>query len=294
MYYLVYGIFYLLSLLPFTALYAISDALYTLLYYVIGYRRKVVLNNLKIAFPAYSEKERKQIAKDFYRNLIDAMIETVKLISVPEKEFSKRCSSDFSIINELAAKGKNIQLQPAHQFNVEYFNLLYSRQLKLNFIFMYMPFSGKTLNKVFSDLRTKYGSKLVSATNFQNERNVLEEGQYAITLGADQNPGNLRGAYWANFFGKAAPFIPGPAKVAVKNNSAIILVEFVKVKRGYYRFENTLLAENAKDFTPQELTKKYRDFVEAAIRRQPANYLWTHKRWKHPIKREQMQFWIDP
>jgi Kdo2-lipid IVA lauroyltransferase/acyltransferase len=294
MYFLLYGTFYLLSLLPFSILYFISDGLYRLAYYVVGYRKNVVMSNLRVAFPEKTEKERKRIAREFYRNLMDAIVETIKLFSISEKELNKRCSGDFALINELAAKGKNIQLQPPHQFNVEYYNLLYSQQLKqLNFIFMYMPFSGDNLNRVFKKLRTQYGSKLISATNFQKEREILKEGQYAITLGADQNPGNVKDAMWMNFFNEAAPFIPGPAKVAVKNNYAIVFVEFIKVKRGYYKFENTLIAENSAELNPEELTKKYRDLVEGAIKRQPSNYLWTHKRWKHRIKREDMGMWVE-
>jgi Kdo2-lipid IVA lauroyltransferase/acyltransferase len=294
MYYLLYGTFYLLSLLPFSILYLLSGLLYRVAYYVVGYRKSIVLSNLRIAFPEKSEKERKVIAKAFYRNLVDAIVETIKLFSISEKELGKRCSGDLGLINDLAAKGKNIQLQPAHQFNVEYYNLLYSQQLKqLNFIFVYMPFSGANLNKAFKKLRTQFGSRLISATNFQKERSILKEGQFAITLGADQNPGNVKDAMWMNFFNEPAPFIPGPAKVAVKNNYAVVFVEFIKVKRGHYKFENTLIAENSGEFGAEELTRRYRDLVEHAIKRQPSNYLWTHKRWKHRIKREDMPMWAE-
>jgi Kdo2-lipid IVA lauroyltransferase/acyltransferase len=293
MFYLIYGLLYLVSLLPFRILYLLSDLLYGLTYYIIGYRKAVVFNNLEIAFPDKSKEERGLIAKRFYRNLVDDIVETIKLLSISERELKKRCSSNFEVINAIAAKGKNIQLQPGHQFNVEFFNLLYSKKLKnLKFIFMYMPFSDKAFDRVFNKLRTRFGSILVSATNFKNERSKLN-GQYAITLGADQNPGNLHTAFWMNFFNKAVPFIPGPARQAVKNNSAIVLVEFVRVKRGYYKFENILLTENAGDFTAEELTKKYRDFVEAAVRRQPANYLWTHRRWKHSFREEFATLWIE-
>jgi Kdo2-lipid IVA lauroyltransferase/acyltransferase len=293
MFYLIYGLLYLVSLLPFRILYLLSDLLYGLTYYIIGYRKAVVFNNLEIAFPDKSKEERGLIAKRFYRNLVDDIVETIKLLSISERELKKRCSSNFEVINAIAAKGKNIQLQPGHQFNVEFFNLLYSKELKnLKFIFMYMPFSDKAFDRVFNKLRTRFGSILVSATNFKNERSKLN-GQYAITLGADQNPGNLHTAFWMNFFNKAVPFIPGPARQAVKNNSAIVLVEFVRVKRGYYKFENILLTENAGDFTAEELTKKYRDFVEAAVRRQPANYLWTHRRWKHSFREEFATLWIE-
>lgn len=294
MYYIVYVFLYLLSLLPFWFLYVISDLLCFIIYHLGGYRKEVVMKNLSIAFPEKTEKERKEIAIEFYHNLIDAFVETIKLLSISDKEFIKRCSANFDLIDNLAAKEKNIQLQPGHQFNVEFYNLLYSRQLKsLRFIFMYMPFSSDMLNNIFNKLRTRYGTILLAATKFREEKDKLSVGQYAITLGADQNPGSMHSAFWMNFFNKPAPFIPGPARNAVKHNTAILFVEFIKVKRGYFRFENILLTEDASLFSAEELTKKYRDFIEEAIRRQPANYLWTHKRWKHTMTVESSNLWID-
>lgn len=294
MYYIVYGFLYLLSLLPFWFLYVISDILCFFVYYLGGYRKDVVMRNLTIAFPEMTKRERERIAKEFYHNLIDAFVESIKLLSISDKEFIKRCSANFDIINTLIEKGKNIQLQPGHQFNVEFYNLLFSRQLKsVRFIFMYMPFSSDSINNVFNKLRMKYGSILLAATKFREEKNKLAGGQYAITLGADQNPGSMHSAYWMNFFNKPAPFIPGPARNAVKHNSAIVFVEFIKVKRGYFRFENILLTDDASLYSPEELTRKYRDFIEEAIRRQPANYLWTHKRWKHTMTVESSNLWID-
>ena len=95
MYYIVYGILYLVSLLPFFILYAISDFAFFLLYHVFAYRKKIVTDNLKIAFPQKSVEEINSIAKQFYENLVDNFIETIKLLSLSEKEFVKRASIDF-------------------------------------------------------------------------------------------------------------------------------------------------------------------------------------------------------
>ena len=89
MYYLVYGLLYLFSLLPFWILYFISDIFYGITYHIIGYRKKVVMNNLLIAFPEKTEKERTRIAKDFYHNLIDSFIESIKLLSISDETFNK-------------------------------------------------------------------------------------------------------------------------------------------------------------------------------------------------------------
>jgi len=120
MYYVIYGLLYILSLLPFSILYFISDLLYILLYYVIGYRLNIVKNNLLIAFPEKTEGERTAITKQFYKNLIDTFIETIKMVSLSKEKFLQRCNGNFEVLNSLIERGKNIQLQSAHQFNWEY------------------------------------------------------------------------------------------------------------------------------------------------------------------------------
>src|SRR6478752_6370177 len=110
MYYIIYPIFYMLSLLPWRVLYFISDGIYGLIYYIFGYRRKVVMSNLLIAFPEKTEKERTRIAKDFYHNFIDTFIETIKLLSLNDKNFDKRCTSNVELVNDLYNTGKNAQM----------------------------------------------------------------------------------------------------------------------------------------------------------------------------------------
>ncbi len=294
MYYFVYGIFYLISLLPFWILYLLSDVLYIVAYYTIGYRREVVFNNLQIAFPEKTASERKKIGKQFYHNLTDSFVESIKLITLSEKGLLKRCSGNMDVIEDLVREGKNIQLHPGHQFNVEFFNLLYSNRLKqLAFVFVYMPITNKIFDKIFYHMRGRFGSVLVAATNFRVEREKFAGRQYSLTLGADQNPSYIQGAFWMNFFGKPAPFLPGPSRSAIKQNSAIVLVNFIKVKRGKYRFENTVLSEEAGKEDAIDLTRRYRSFIETIVRQQPANYLWTHKRWKHEFKEAFSELWVD-
>ena len=294
MYYAVYALFYLLSLLPFWILYLLSDSFYLLAFYIIRYRRQVVYNNLLIAFPEKSHEERQEIAKAFYHNLIDSFLESIKLLTLSEAALLKRTSCNFDLIARLAAEGKDIQFQPGHQFNVEFYNLLYSSRIKeFAFVFVYMPISNKIIDRIFYKVRSRFGSILVAATQFREQKKLFEGTQYGITLGADQNPSYIQGAFWMNFFGKPAPFLPGPANTAVKKNTAIVLVEFIKVKRGYYHFKNTLLTKDASANEPKQLTRAYRDYIEGNIKRHPSNYLWTHKRWKHEFKDEYHHLWSD-
>lgn len=286
MYYIVYGILYIFSLLPFFILYRIADFAYFLVYYVFGYRKKVVLSNLLIAFPEKTEKERIRIGKDFYHNLIDTFIESLKFISISKKQIQKRATGDFDLVNEFIAKGYSIHMMAGHQFNWEYGNALYSMNLSIPFVGVYMPITNKSLDRIFFNFRKKYGTVMISAPDFKNKMHHVFSKQYTIGLAADQNPGNPSNAYWMNFFGKPTPFVTGPSKGAVKNNSAVVMFGFTKIKRGHYHFSATLLAEKAAEYTPKQLTLKYKNELEKVIRKDPANYLWSHRRWKYEWKPE--------
>jgi KDO2-lipid IV(A) lauroyltransferase len=286
MYYIVYGLLYVVSLLPLRALYGFSSFAYFIIYYIAGYRKEVVLNNLRIAFPEKTEKERIRIAKQFYLNLTDTFIESVKMISISQKEVERRSRPDFEYINELIDKGYNIHILVGHQFNWEFANLVYARQLRIPFVGVYMPISNKILDKIFYNFRSRYGTILISARSFRSKMHHVFSQQYILALGADQNPGDPGSAYWLNFFGKPAPFVTGPSKGAVKNNTAVVYVGFQKVKRGHYSFKTYPVVENAVEYTPQQLTVIYRNLLEETVRQDPANYLWSHRRWKYEWKEE--------
>jgi len=293
MYYLVYGFLYSISLLPFFILYGVSDVVFFLLYYIFGYRKKLVLYNLSIAFPERTEEERKVIARRFYKNLVDTFIESIKMLSMSTKEFEKRCSIDAKALNDLAAKGKNIQLHCGHQMNWEYANWIFAKNLSIPFIGIYQPIGSKAINRVFIQMRSRYNTRLVATTEFRNRIHTLFKEQYMIGLVADQNTSSLGTAYWLYLFSKAVPFITGPDKGAIKNKTAVVFSSFVKVKRGYYHFETSVITENAEHCKEGELTILYRDFLEASIRRQPENYLWTHRRWRHNYEPRFANNWMD-
>ena len=294
MYYLLYGFLYLLSLLPFFILYTISDFACFILYRVVGYRKKVVMNNLDIAFPEKATEEKIKIAKQFYKNLTDTVVETIKLISLSDKGFDKRITIDISGCDELVAEGLNLQVHSGHQMNWEYAHLAFSRHVKIPWVGVYMTIANKPMNRLFLKIRKKYNAVMLSTQDFKKDIRTIYNGRYALALIADQNPSNANNAYWMYFFTKAAPFVAGSEKSAVKNGTAVVFVNFVKVKRGYYRFEPKVITRNAKGLEDGKLTTLYRDFLEECIRRQPENYLWSHRRWKwdyRPIDHKKR--WID-
>jgi KDO2-lipid IV(A) lauroyltransferase len=275
-------------------LYFISDGLYFLAYYVVGYRKKVVMHNLSIAFPEKTLLERKRIAKGFYKNFCDYIVESIKLLSMNDRVFDKVCKGDFSIVDKLAREGKNIQIHGGHQFNFEYCNLVTARNThEIPFVGVYMPITNKLFNKVIYKIRARYGTELISRHDFKKYYRALLKRRYVMTLGADQNPGYVNIQYWLNFFGKPAPFVTGPEKGAVANNLAVVFIQSKKVKRGHYVYECVEVTANAAETKKGELTLLYRDFLEKIIREEPSNYLWSHKRWKYEFKEEYHKQWID-
>lgn len=286
MYYILFGFLYLFSLLPWRILYVLSDCVYVLIYYVIGYRRKVVMDNLLIAFPKKTPQERIKIAKEFYHNFLDTFIETLKFLSLSDKEFSKRLSGNFELLSDLYATGQNVHLQSGHFFNWEYMNWGLSRNTPYPLIAVYAPVSNKVVDNIILKMRNRYNAILVSMYEFKNRFHHLAKSRYALALIADQNPGISEKSYWLPFFGKLTGFVTGPEKSARINNAAIVLAHFYKTKRGYYHVNFELLTSEPQRFARGELTKKYVSYLESCIRMKPANYLWSHRRWKWEFKEE--------
>lgn len=289
MYYVVYGLLYLVSLLPWRVLYIFSDGSYAILYYFIRYRREVVAYNLAIAFPEKSVVERRRIEKDFYHGFVDNFIETIKLLSITEDEMRKRFTGNFEVVNKLYKTGKKVQLHSGHFFNWEFANTGYS----LNFIYplltVYMPISNKIFNRLFIDIRKRFGALLIPATDFRKGFFPYAKTQYCLALVGDQNPGGPDNAYWTKFFGKMTPIVKGPERMARANDTAVVMCNFLKIKRGYYQTELVLLTTEPRNLPSGEITRQMMNFIETSIRKQPSNYLWSHRRWKWEFDAEKYQ-----
>ena len=287
MYYLVYGPLYLLSLLPLRVLYLLSDFAYFLIYYVVGYRKKVVRYNLSVAFPAKSANERERIEKKFYKNFTDSFIETIKAFSASPQFIKEHFAGDFSVFDELDKKGvQKVQLHSGHNFNWEYASLRVALHPAYVLLTVYMPITNKVFNRMFQKMRSKTGAKLLSATNIRAEILPHRREKSVLALVADQNPGHPKSAYWVNFFGRPTPFVKAPESGARRGNTPVVFCYFRKEKRGYYLIHFHLADESPADTAVGELTKRYAAFLQASIEQQPDNYLWSHRRWKWDWKEE--------
>jgi KDO2-lipid IV(A) lauroyltransferase len=286
MYYFVFGLAYLVSLLPLRVLYLLSDLGYVIVYRLLGYRKDVVMQNLAIAFPDKTEAERAAIAKRFYKNFADTFIETIKFLSAGKRFFRKRFSSDYGVVQELLATGKNIQLHLGHNFNWELANLTFPFYISHKTLVVYLPLKNKIFNRLFYYIRSRFGSQLIAATRMAAEMLPHRGTQYIIALIADQSPPVGGKAYWVPFFGRPTAFIKGPDNAARRNNYPVVFNHFTKVRRGYYQGHNELATTDARSLPEGELTKRYAVFLERVMKENPDMWLWSHRRWKYEWKPE--------
>jgi KDO2-lipid IV(A) lauroyltransferase len=283
---LLYALLYTVSLLPLWVLYGLSDFLSFVVYRIIGYRKAVVLSNLAIAFPEKSGAERSRIAKAFYSNFTDSMLESIKLISAGDRLIDKMFVADPKVFEVFSGTDKNIQIHALHNFNWEVVNQGVSREMKLPFLAVYQPIISPFFEQLFKKIRSRFGTVLIPANDFKNNFLPHQGRQYTIALVADQNPGNPAKAWWVNFFGKPAPFVMGPENAARARDTVVVFGNFYKIRRGLYTFVAEKITDDPASMQPGELTLRYIQYIEDRIRERPDNYLWSHRRWKHPYKPE--------
>ena len=283
LYFLVYPILWLISLLPFWLLYLKSTLLFYVVYYVIGYRKKVVLSNLALVFPDKTTSERRAIAKGFYRHLCDLIFETIKGITISEATLRKRyVIENAEIFDAYHAEGRSLLVCCAHYANWEWSSLV-PVMTKLKGFGVYKPLVNPYFDSLVKNIRGKFGATIVSnkkavTTLFKMSKQQIP----SITLlVADQTP--KLGAFKLRdtFMGVDVPVFTGPEDLAKRLDFNIGYLKTQKVKRGYYRVTLIPLSETPQQTAPFEITRLFLDEIEKQIHAAPQYYLWSHKRWKH-------------
>ena len=287
-FYIVLPLLYLISILPFPVFYLVSDGLYFLLYRVIGYRKKVVYENLKNSFPEKSHEELKEIEKKFYSYLCDLFLETLKTLTISKEEAIKRCAFNENtkrIFNELYEQKKSCILVMGHFGNWEWagnsFSLINPQQLYV----IYHPLSNKHFDKLMYDMRSRFGTKLYAMKDTMREMIKNRHEVSATAFIADQTP-SPEGAYWTTFLNQDTPVFWGTEKIAQKLNYPVVYVTVNRIKRGYYEVNTEYLVRDPKNTQEGEISELHTKKLEKDIMAQPEIWLWSHRRWKHKKKIE--------
>jgi KDO2-lipid IV(A) lauroyltransferase len=280
-----YGLLYLISLLPFRVLYVFSDGLYYLLYYLIGYRKQVVHDNLRRSFPAKNEQERLIIEKTFFRFLADNIIESLKSLSMGKESFQKRFHlKNPEIITQFTDKNQSVLLAMSHYANWEWSAPGLTLQIPVKTILVYKPLSNTAVEKVINGVRSQYGALMVPMK--QSIRTIIEhQNEPTITfLVSDQTPSARDNMHFVDFLNQPTAVFKGLEKIAKLTKSPIVYMHVERVKRGYYQAEFSVLESNPLATAEDEITENYNKKLENIIQANPAYWLWSHKRWKHKPK----------
>ncbi|WP_435412583.1 lysophospholipid acyltransferase family protein [Psychroserpens mesophilus] len=282
-YILIYPILWLVSILPFRLLYAVSDGLFVLLYYIVGYRKKVVKSNLNLVFPEKPEKEIKAITKKFYHHLCDMIVESIKSLSISESEMKKRFT--FTNIEEIHAienANKSIVLMCAHYGSWEWIFILQTH-IKAKGYAIYKRLANKYFDGLVKRIRAKYNSYLITTKEtIPILIEAKQKGELTINgFASDQSPRRDKAFHWTEFMNIKVPVHTGAEMLAKKLDMAVVFFRVKKLKRGYYETTFETITTSPNDFKDYEITDIFLKLVEKQIHEAPEYYLWTHKRWKH-------------
>lgn len=285
-YILIYPIVWFISILPFRALYFISDFIYLIIYYIIGYRKKIVLDNLKIALPEKSEKELERLSKTFYHHFTDILIEMVKSFTISKKQLAEHCIyTNLDLLDELQKDGKSIILVASHYGNWEW---LFGLSSFINYkcYTAYTSVSNKYFNRKVLKSRGRFGYTLKQTGRLiaEIDDNYINNVQSMYGLISDQSPILKKTIYWSHFLGIKVPVHTGAEMLAKKYDLNLVFLETKKIKRGYYENTFRLITKEPTKFPDFELTDILNRKIEKQILNQPEYYFWTHNRFKHKDK----------
>lgn len=280
-FYLLLPLLYFISILPFSVLYILSDGLYILVYYVVGYRKKVVKLNLERSFPEKTAAELLKIEKEFYHYIVDFFLETLKCITISQAQLKKRMSiENDEILDKLLAEKKNIIVTAGHFGNHEMANLSLSFLMKYKIKGVYRPLTNEYFEKLFYDFRTKFGTMMITMANASKEIAKTEDFNYAFFLVNDQSPPPER-SYWTTFLNQETGFFTGHERFAKQYDMPVVYMCINRIARGKFKIKVELLTETPNLLSDGEIIELHARKLERDIKANPSIWFWSHKRWKY-------------
>ena len=279
-----YSVVYLLSLLPFWVHYLLSDAIYLILYRLIGYRVKVVRGNLESAFPEKSREELRTIERRFYHRLCDYFAETIKLVSMSERQMRRHLVfKGIDTVNACIDEGQSCAIYLGHTFNWEWVTSLplwVSEKAQCGQL--YHALENETFDQLFLKLRQRWGAECIALVDILRKTIEYKQKQQPTVFGylGDQVPHWNNIHHWCWFLNHDTPVMTGTERIAIKNRQAVFFLEVHQVRRGYYEAEFKLITRTPEQLKEFEVTDIYHRMLEENIRQQPELWLWSHNRWK--------------
>lgn len=272
----------LLGRIPLTLLYRLSGLLYFLSYRVVRYRRKMVRKNLSLSFPEKTKEEITSIEREFYRNLCDYAVETLKLLSIDQSDLSKRVVFvNADILGKYKEKNQSILLLASHQFNWEWLLASGNLNLPMPIDFVYQPVNNSNVNRFLIACRTRFGAHAIKRNELAREIVRRKNHVRGVAIVADQYPGKKHDKkYLTTFLHQETAFFYGTNQLAALTQYPVLYAEIRKKERGYYEVTWVELAQPPHARDSNDIIEQYVKAAEKLIREYPAGWLWSHNRWK--------------
>jgi len=276
-------ILYLISKMPLKILYIFSDIIFFLNYNFVGYRKKIITQNLKNSFPEKSPEEIAEIRKKFYLNFSDYLAETVKSFTMSKTETRVRMQHiNQHLFHEAKQEGKNIILLAGHVFNWEWMNALATVVPQNNCHPVYRKVNSEFWEKQMKKVRSKFGNHALEANEvIMNIFRSKNDGDSIYLFVADQTPHSSHVNYGLEFLNQRTPAFIGYDKLATRMDFVFLYTEMKKVKRGHYQINYSRIEPDGEKFVNNEVVKKFHKLLENTIKKRPDNYLWSHRKWKY-------------
>ena len=278
------GIFFLrlIARFPYWMIFMLSNLFYIVVYYIIGYRKKVVKENLQKSFPDKNEVEIQEISKKFFRHFCDLSLEAIKTHGMSESDANKRMIvKNADVVNRYYDQGKSVIVLTMHYNSWEWSHIIGKHQ-KHEVLAVYKPMSSLQFNKYMNKGRERFG--VTALKDALTLRTIIDKKRknepVFIWLAADQTPPKFH-KLWMKFLNQDTLFFSGPASISKKFNYPLFFQTTRKIKRGHYETSYELLFENPHEKTETEIMREFIARMEALIKKAPEYYLWSHRRWKH-------------
>ena len=271
------------AILPhFVRYHIIGSFIYLLLTYVLRYRRKVIMSNLRNSFPDKSEKERRAICRRSYRNLTEQIINTISQAGVSDEVLRRRMGFYKPEPAMEAVKGESAVFMTAHYGPWELGSVVSLQFTEHTFVAVYHELSSKVVDELFKRIRQHTNVELVSMTRLMRHFIDNRNGRPMILgLISDQNPTYRPNFHWYKFLHQWTAFYDGGEVLAMKYSLPVYYFSPRRIKAGYYEGRFTLIYDGKESVEPHTITERYARLLEEDINRSPEMWMWSHRRWKH-------------
>lgn len=250
----------------------------------LGFRRKIVLENLREAFPDRSLTWQREIAGASFASVGVTLFELLRFDRMSQVELLRLATfENLDVLREAASNGKGVILLSAHYGSWEIVPHAVSAALAVHSTILVRGLSNQRIDREVDRLRRAFGNLTVPSTIAVRELyRTLHRGGL-VYMAADQSapPESTR----VCFFGRWTPAFEGPAVLALRTGAAIVFTVACRTDDGNYRMRFEPISWS--DLSPDDpdavsrLTTRCLEAAERAIRLDPRQWMWMHRRWKH-------------